>query len=74
MKFLSLLLMSGLNVKRVAALISRRCFQPTHLYPGNQRTGFPDMAIPPVAELLQSMPIVLDLVVAAERIMDRALL
>lgn len=74
MKSLSLLLMGGLNVKRVVALISRKCFQPTHLYPGNQRTGFPDPAIPPVAELLQSMPIVLDLVVAAERIMYRALL
>ena len=71
MKSLSLLLMSGLNVKRVVALISRKCFQPTHLYQGNQHTGFPVMVIPPVAELLQHKPIVPDLVVAAERIMDR---
>ena len=50
MKSLSLLLMSGLNVKCVVALISKKCFQPTHLYPGNQYTDFPDPAIPPAAE------------------------
>lgn len=71
MKSSSLLLISGFNVKPVAVLISRKCFQPTHLYQGNQRTSFPVMVIPPVVELLQSIPIVPDLVVAAERIMDR---
>jgi len=70
MKSLSLLLMSGLNVKRVVALISRKCFQPTHLYPGNQRTGFLDQEIPPVAELLLPTPIVPDPAVAAVRIME----